>query len=329
MQQRHIENAAMLCSALGLGCMGMSEFYGPADATQSLATLEHAFESGITLFDTADIYGSGHNERLIGQFLKGKRARLLVATKFGLVRPSPTSYERKIDNSPAYIRAACEASLKRLNIDTIDLYYIHRLNLDTPLEDSIGALSQLVKEGKIRAIGLSEVSVQTLRKAAKVHPIAAVQSEYSLWAREPENGMLQACLELGVAFFAYSPLGRGFLTGTITNTDDFSDHDFRRINPRFVEENFKQNLKIVESIQALATKKQCTPAQLALAWLLAQGPHVIPIPGTKRIQYLNDNLGALKVVLTPEELQQINQTFPINIAKGDRYNAQGMQGVSI
>jgi aryl-alcohol dehydrogenase-like predicted oxidoreductase len=328
MQPRNIGSSGLQSSAMGFGCMGMSEFYGETDDAQSLKTLEHAHAKGVTLFDTADAYGFGHNEELLGKFLKGKRNRIVVATKFGLVR-KPGSYERRVDNSPAYIRSACDASLKRLGVDNIDLYYIHRLNLETPLEDSIGTLADLVKAGKIRAIGLSEVSPDTLRKAAALHPIAAVQSEYSLWTRDPEAGVLAACREVGAAFCAYSPLGRGFLTGQITNDASLDAKDFRRFNPRFAEENLQANLKLVETIRGLAASIKCTPAQLALAWLLAQGDDIIPIPGTKRITYLDDNLGALAVSLTPDLLNQISQALPMGAAAGERYTAEGMKGLAV
>ena len=326
MKRASIGQSGLRVGALGLGCMGMSEFYGETDDAQSLATLEHALDAGVTLFDTADAYGFGANEELLGRFLRGKRERVTLATKFGLVR-KPGSYERRVDNSPAYIRSACEASLRRLGVETIDLYYIHRLNLETPLEDSIGALAELVKAGKVRAIGLSEVSPDTLRRAAALHPIAAVQSEYSLWTRDPEQGVLQACREVGAAFCAYSPLGRGFLTGQVTS-DTLDAKDFRRSNPRFADENLQGNLRIVETVKALATEKACTPAQLALAWLLAQGEDMIPIPGTKRIRYLDDNLGALDVVLSADDLARIGAALPIGVAAGGRYTEEGMKGLN-
>ncbi|MGJ7491815.1 aldo/keto reductase [Variovorax sp. ZT4R33] len=326
MKQRSIGGSGLVVGALGLGCMGMSEFYGSTDDTQSLATLAHAFARGVTLFDTADAYGFGHNEELLGRFLKGKRERVTIATKFGLVR-KPGSYERRVDNSPAYIRSACEASLRRLGTETIDLYYAHRLNLETPLEDSVGALADLVKAGKVRAIGLSEVSPDTLRRAAAIHPIAAVQSEYSLWTRDPEQGVLQACREVGAAFCAYSPLGRGFLTGQV-RTDSLDEKDFRRQNPRFADEHQAQNQRIVDTVKAIAQEKAGTPAQLALAWLLAQGEDVIPIPGTKRIRYLDENLGALDLALTADELARIAAALPIGVAAGGRYTEEGMKGLN-
>ena len=326
MKQRSIGRSGLAVGALGLGCMGMSEFYGPTDEAQSLETLAHALDRGVTLFDTADAYGFGHNEELLGRFVKGRRERVTIATKFGLVR-KPGSYERRVDNTPAYIRAACEASLQRLGVEAIDLYYAHRLNLETPLEDSIGTLGDLVKAGKIRAIGLSEVSPDTLRRAAAIYPIAAVQSEYSLWTRDPELGVLQACREVGAAFCAYSPLGRGFLTGQVAS-DTLAANDFRRQNPRFTDENAQQNQRIVDTVKALAAEKACTPAQLALAWLLAQGEDVIPIPGTKRIRYLDDNLGALDVALSADDLARIGSALPPGVAAGGRYTEEGMKGLN-
>ncbi|OFA02916.1 aldo/keto reductase [Duganella sp. HH101] len=312
-------------SGIGLGCMGMSEFYGSTDDAQSLATLEAAYEAGVTLYDTADSYGAGHNEALLGRFLRGKREHVTLATKFGLVRKAG-SYERRVDNSPAYIREACEASLRRLNVEHIDLYYMHRLNLaQTPLEASMEALAQLVREGKIGGIGLSEVSPATLRRAAAVHPVAAVQSEYSLWTRDPEEGVLQACREVGAVFCAYSPLGRGFLTGKVMPLEE---GDFRRFSPRFAGDNLAANERIVDIVREIAAGKGCTPAQLALAWLLAQGDDIVPIPGTKRIPYLLENLGALRVQLSGEELARIATALPPGMAAGDRYPAEGMKGIN-
>ncbi|WP_394778118.1 aldo/keto reductase [Undibacterium sp.] len=327
MEKRTIGRSGLQVSALGLGCMGMSEFYGHTDDSVSMATLEAAYDAGVTLFDTADSYGIGHNEELLGRFLKGKRGKVSIATKFGLVRKSG-SYERRIDNSPAYIAAACEASLKRLGVDTIDLYYMHRINPDTPLEESMGALAKLVQQGKIRAIGLCEVSPATLRHAASLHPVAALQSEYSLWTRDPEAGALAACRSIGASFFAYSPLGRGFLTGRLTDTASLDDKDFRSFNPRFADDNMQQNQRIVDIVKAIAAEKSCTPAQLALAWLLAQGQDVIPIPGTKRTQYLLENLGALQVQLSAADLQRISAALPAGMAAGERYSTEGMKGLN-
>ncbi|MDN2708866.1 aldo/keto reductase [Janthinobacterium sp. SUN118] len=326
LQQRRIGNSGLSSSALGLGCMGMSEFYGATDEAQSLATLEAALAAGVTLFDTADAYGFGHNEQLLGRLLQGRRGQALVATKCGLVREAG-GYARRVDNSPAYIRQACEASLARLGVDAIDLFYLHRLNLETPLEASMGALAQLLQEGKIRAVGLCEVSAATLLRAAAICPVAAVQSEYSLWTREPELGVLAACRHVGASFFAYSPLGRGFLTGTITAADSLAAGDFRQFNPRFAAANLVHNQAIAALVQDMARAKGCTPAQLALAWLLAQGDDVIPIPGTKRIAYLQDNLGALAVGLDGAELAAMHAAFPHGMAAGARYTDEGMKGV--
>ena len=326
MQQRRIGNSGMRSSALGLGCMGMSEFYGASDEAQSMATLEAALAAGVTLFDTADAYGFGHNEQLLGRFLKGRRSQVLVASKCGLAREAG-SYARRVDNSAAYIRQACLASLARLGVERIDLYYLHRLNLETPLAESMGALAQLVQEGKIGAVGLCEVSAATLLRAAAIHPVAAVQSEYSLWTREPEQGVLDACRAVGASFFAYSPLGRGFLTGAIADPANLEAGDFRQFNPRFAAGNLARNQAIVALVKQMARAKGCTPAQLALAWLLAQGPDIIPIPGTKRVAYLHDNLGALQVSLDGAELAAIGAAFPLGMAAGERYTAEGMKGV--
>ncbi|GGY30408.1 aldo/keto reductase [Pseudoduganella albidiflava] len=325
MKYRTIANLRV--SALGLGCMGMSEFYGATDEAQSLRTLEAAHDAGVTLFDTAESYGNGDNERLLGRFLAGRRAGVRVATKFGIVREAG-KYERRIDNSPAYIRQAVEGSLARLGTDTIDLYYVHRIDPGAALEETIGTLAGLVDAGKVRAIGLCEVTPATLRRAAAVHPIAAVQSEYSLWTRDPEDGLLAACAELGAAFCAYSPLGRGFLTGKFDTATPLAPDDFRSFNPRFTGDNLRANLKIADTVRRLAADKGCTPAQLALAWLLAQGEHVIPIPGTKREAYLRENLGAVDVALTPAEVAAIGAALPRGIAAGQRYSEEGMKGLN-
>lgn len=318
--------AGMDVAALGLGCMGMSEFYGPSDDAESLRTLARAADEGVTLFDTADAYGFGHNEELLGRFLRGRRGRVRIATKFGLVR-TPGSYERRIDNSPAYIRTACEASLRRLGVETIDLYYAHRLDPAAPLEETVGALARLVAEGKVRAIGLCEVAPATLRRAAAIHPVAAVQSEYSLWTRDPEQGVLQACRELGAVFCAYSPLGRGFLTGSV-DPASLPPDDFRSFNPRFTGANAQANERLADAVRALAASKGCTPAQLALAWLLARGEHVLPIPGTRRIDRLLENLGAVELRLSDAELAAVDAAFPPSIAKGERYSPEGMKGLA-
>ncbi|MGK5024175.1 aldo/keto reductase [Janthinobacterium sp. RB2R34] len=323
---RQIGNSGLTTSALGLGCMGMSEFYGATDEAQSLATLAAAFDAGVTLFDTADTYGFGHNEQLLGRFLQGRRSRVLVATKCGLVR-EPGGYARRVDNSALYIRQACEASLWRLGVDAIDLFYLHRVNLDTPLEESMGALLQLQQQGKIRAIGLCEVGAGTLLRAAAIAPVAAVQSEYSLWTREPEQGVLAACRTVGASFIAYSPLGRGFLTGAIEDVGVLAEGDFRRFNPRFADKNMARNQAMVALLRQMAQAKRCTPAQLALAWLLAQGDDLIAIPGTKRIAYLQDNMGALEVRLDATELAAMARAFPLGAASGARYTEEGMKGV--
>jgi aryl-alcohol dehydrogenase-like predicted oxidoreductase len=322
---RQIGASGLSVFPVGLGCMGMSEFYGETNDSQSLATLEAAFAQGVSFYDTADMYGAGHNEALLAQFIKGKRQQLTIATKFGIVR-KPGEYARTLDNSATYIRKACDASLKRLGVDTIDLYYAHRVSHTTPLQESIGTLGELVKEGKIRAIGLCEVSAQTLRKAHAIHPISAVQSEYSLWARDPEHEVLPACRELGISFVPYSPLGRGFLTGAFELSKD--PKDFRQNLPRFQGANSDKNALIVEIVKEIASQKSCTPAQLALAWLLAQGDDIIPIPGTRRIKYLTENLGAVNITLSAKELQSIDAALPPGMAVGQRYPDEGMKGLN-
>jgi aryl-alcohol dehydrogenase-like predicted oxidoreductase len=317
----------LVISALGLGCMGMSENYGPTNDIDNLAILECAVDLGINLLDTADSYGPHRNEELIGKFVAGRRERIVVATKFGFVRSDdPTA--PAIDNSPAYIRRACEGSLRRLKLDVIDLYYVHRLDAGRAVEDTIGTLADLVKEGKVRAIGLSEVSAATLRRAAAVHPIAALESEYSLWAREPELEVLPACRDLGVTFVAFSPLGRGFLTGAIPPTSALAADDYRRQLPRFNGEAAAHNAALVARLAAIAADNDCSAGQLALAWLMAQGPDVIPIPGTRRIQRLEENAAAADLVLSPETRAAIDAVFPVGAAAGERYDADGMQLVN-
>lgn len=328
MKSRNLGAGLGAVSAIGLGCMGMSEFYGPSDKAQSLATLEHALEKGITFFDTADTYGLGRNEELLSSFLARHRDQITLATKYGIVRDGPLA-DRRIDNTPAYMAKASEASLKRLGIEVIDLYYAHRLNPAVPVEETVGAMADLVTQGKVRGLGLSEVSAETLRRAHAIYPIAAVQSEYSLWTRDPEDGILATCKELGVAFVPYSPLGRGFLTGKIRSVDDMAADDFRRTSqPRFERENLQKNLPMVDALTALAESKGCTPAQLALAWVLKQGDHVIPIPGTRTERYVEENITAAALSLTDDDLSALDQIAPKGTTNGERYTVEGMQHVN-
>ena len=323
MQHRML--GSLRVSAIGLGCMGMSEFYGQADETESLATIERAFALGCTFLDTADVYGPFTNEELVGRAIAGRRADVTLATKFGLVRDPADPAKRGINGHPDYVRRACEASLTRLRTDYIDLYYMHRMDVTVPIEETVGAMADLVHQGKVRHLGLSEVAPERLRLACAVHPIAAVQSEYSLWTRDPEDGVIATCRELGVGFVPYSPLGRGFLTGAIASPADFDADDFRRQSPRFERENFDRNMALVERVRAMARRKGCSPAQLALAWVLAQGDDVVPIPGTKRRTYLEDNIGAVDVRLDARDLAELDEAFPRDIAAGKRYTEAGMK----
>lgn len=319
MQQRKLGNQGLTVSELGLGCMGMSEFYGTGDESESIATIHRALELGVNFLDTADMYGRGANEELVGKAISQHREQIILATKFGIQRGEDNSF-RGISGRPEYVRTACDASLKRLNIDYIDLYYQHRVDPTVPIEDTVGAMAELVKQGKVRYIGLSEASAATIRRAADVHPISALQSEYSLWSRDIEDEIIPTIQELGIGLVAYSPLGRGFLSGTVTSIENLAPDDYRRNSPRFQGENFNKNLELVERVKEIATEKSVTPGQLALAWLLAKSKETVPIPGTKRRTYLEENVAATDIKLIPAELQRIEEVAPKNSFIGDRYS---------
>jgi aryl-alcohol dehydrogenase-like predicted oxidoreductase len=327
MKTKPLGNQGLVVSELGLGCMGMSEFYSGRDDEEAIATLHRALDLGVTFLDTADMYGPFTNEKLVGRAIHDQRDRVVIATKFGNVRTAEGGWAG-VSGKPDYVRQACDASLQRLGVDVIDLYYQHRVDPTVPIEDTVGAMAELVQQGKVRYLGLSEAAPATIRRAQAVHPISALQTEYSLWSRDPEDEILPTIRELGIGFVAYSPLGRGFLSGTINSPADLAADDYRRNSPRFQGENFAKNLQLVAQVKAIAAEKGRTPSQLALAWLLAQGEDIVPIPGTKRRTYLEENVAAVEIVLTPEDLRRINEVAPQGIAAGDRYHSQGMTTIN-
>ena len=324
MEQRHLGTSGLTVSAVGLGCMGMSQSYGAGDDEESVRTIHRALDLGVTYLDTADVYGQGSNEKLVGQAIRERRQEVVLGTKFGLI-PSPSGPATSVDGRPERIRPSCEASLRRLGVDVIDLYYLHRVDPNTPIEDTVGAMSELVREGKVRFLGLSEAGPKTIRRAHHTHPIAALQSEYSLWSREPEAAVLPVCRELGIGFVPFSPLGRGFLSGVVKETEKLEQNDVRRRLPRFQEENLKQNIVLVQRLEAMARAKGCSAPQLALAWLLAKGDKIVPIPGTKRRRYLEENVGAMEIALSGEDLAALDEAFPSESVAGERYPPESMR----
>ncbi|MGO8735881.1 MAG: aldo/keto reductase [Terriglobia bacterium] len=327
---RHLKlgNDSRTISAIGLGCMGMSEFYGPRNEEESIATIHLALDQGVNFLDTADAYGTGHNEELVGKAIKGRRDDIVLATKFGNVRGADGSF-KGINGRPEYVRRACDASLKRLNVETIDIYYQHRVDATVPIEETVGAMARLIEEGKVRDLGLSEAAPATIRRAHRTHPITALQTEYSLWSRDPEDEILPTCRELGITFVAYSPLGRGFLTGRFRSVEDLAPEDWRRNHPRFQGENFKRNLDLVRRVEQIASEKGCKASQLALAWVLAQGEDVVPIPGTTRRAHLEENVAALELTLSPGDLARLNEVAPKGASAGERYAEPGMKVVNL
>jgi aryl-alcohol dehydrogenase-like predicted oxidoreductase len=323
-KQRQLGASGLTVSAIGLGCMGMSQSYGPPDDEESVRTIHRALDLGVTLIDTANAYGKGSNEKLVGPVIRERRNDVVLATKFGLI-PGPSGPATEVDGRPERVRPSCEASLGRLGVDVIDLYYLHRVDPRVPIEETVGAMAELVHEGKVRFLGLSEAGPETLRRASRIHPIAALQTEFSLWSRDPERRVLQACRELGIGFVAFSPLGRGFLSGTVRNPETLDDSDVRRRLPRFQPENFSRNLALVQRLEKKASSKGCSASQLALAWLLHKGSDIVPIPGTKRRRYLEENVNAVDITLMPAEVNALDEMFPIGTAAGERYGAESMR----